>query len=487
MSKRLLDCIKYFLIFFIFAVSVGSFPANAAIRENEIFAVGQILIYDSNDEVYSTGSAVVIDDDGHVLTNYHVIEPVILYQGFYPLFCITTDPEDPATCSFVVEIQYHDADFDLALLRITKVMDLNGEFHSFEEFKTIYDGYFPSVFFNHDQFNYGVNLGDEIRILGYPSTGGASVSYTNGSVSGFETFYYEGTKIPWSIKTDADIDAGNSGGAAFDANDVFIGVPTAVVNGYNSIGYITSIPLINAFLSNSGEKIGSASGSCWDLANGYFDPVTDECLCNEGYEWDGDQTRCVLSQSNSVSSVEVISPTVASDSSSISQCLDIDPTTDIQCSLTETNSAWINGQIDKLVQADTGFIGRLSGQILLQVEEHGEAWYVDPSTKRRYYMKDGPTAYEMMRFFGLGITNMDLEKVKAGNLTLINRLKGKILLQVEAHGEAYWIHPATGEAHYLKNGEEAYRLMRYYSLGITNSDLNKIPIKPFVPIGIETK
>lgn len=133
------------------------------------------------------------------------------------------------------------------------------------------------------------------------------------------------------------------------------------------------------------------------------------------------------------------------------------------------------------------FISRLKGFILLQVEEHGEAWYVDPTTERRYYMKDGPTAYEMMRYFGLGITNADLERVKAGNVTLINRLKGRILLQVEAHGEAYWIHPVSGEAHYLKDGAEAYRLMRFYSLGITNNDLNKIPIRPFVPIGIETE
>ncbi|MCX6746130.1 MAG: SH3 domain-containing protein, partial [Candidatus Parcubacteria bacterium] len=39
----------------------------------------------------------------------------------------------------------------------------------------------------------------------------------------------------------------------------------------------------------------------------------------------------------------------------------------------------------------------LKGYILLQVQEHGEAWYVNPTNFKRYYMKDGPTAYEMMR------------------------------------------------------------------------------------------
>jgi hypothetical protein len=190
------------------------------------------------------------------------------------------------------------------------------------------------------------------------------------------------------------------------------------------------------------------------------------------------KTQCVIDT--------VITPS-ENNVNTISQCLDVDPSSGVKCSLTETNNLWINEQIDNYSLTDTGMVSRLLGQILLQVDEHGEAWYIDPTTKHRYYMKDGPAAYEMMRYFGLGITNADLDKVKAGNTAIVNSLKGRILLQVEAHGEAYWIHPETGEAHYLKDGAEAYSLMRFYSLGITNSDLNKIPIRPFVPIGIETE
>ncbi len=127
-------------------------------------------------------------------------------------------------------------------------------------------------------------------------------------------------------------------------------------------------------------------------------------------------------------------------------------------------------------------INRTAGYILLQVEEHGESWYVDPVSRYRYYMKDGSTAYEMMRKFGLGITNADLIKLQAGDSTLKNRLKGRILLQVQSHGEAYYVHPATGVAYYMKDGNAAYELMRYYSLGISNADLNLIPSRDFVPI-----
>jgi len=117
---------------------------------------------------------------------------------------------------------------------------------------------------------------------------------------------------------------------------------------------------------------------------------------------------------------------------------------------------------------------RLKGYILLQADANGEAWYVDPSTTKRFYMKDGATAYQMMRGFGLGISNADLEKLQAKrDAKMLARLKGKILLQVQLHGEAYYIDPQDGTIHYLKDGDAAYVLMRKHSLGITTSDLKK--------------
>jgi len=133
----------------------------------------------------------------------------------------------------------------------------------------------------------------------------------------------------------------------------------------------------------------------------------------------------------------------------------------------------------------------LKGYILLQVQEHGEAWYVNPTNFKRYYMKDGPTAYEMMRSFGLGITDADLAKIPTdtdsftGDTSLRNRLSGRILLQVQQHGEAWYVYPKTNKRYYLKDGAAAYEIMRYLSLGITNEDLAKIVadelvLKPYV-------
>lgn len=146
----------------------------------------------------------------------------------------------------------------------------------------------------------------------------------------------------------------------------------------------------------------------------------------------------------------------------------------------------------------SGSLAWLKGYILLQVQQHGEAWYVNPTDFKRYYMKDGPTAYEMMRSFGLGITDSDLVGIPSVSDTtamknsssicsansLASRLKGKILLQVQQHGEAWYVYPKTCRRIYMKDGAAAYEIMRFLGLGITDIDLAKlasseIPLIPY--------
>ena len=120
---------------------------------------------------------------------------------------------------------------------------------------------------------------------------------------------------------------------------------------------------------------------------------------------------------------------------------------------------------------------RVRGHILLQVERHGEAWYVDPETGLRSYMKDGPTAYELMRKHGLGISEDDFEDLGRGNSGLTKRLVGQILLRVHQHGEAYYVSPIDGSIVYLKDGPAAYELMRQHGLGVTDNDLGSIEVE----------
>ncbi|MDD5110339.1 MAG: MopE-related protein [Patescibacteria group bacterium] len=133
-------------------------------------------------------------------------------------------------------------------------------------------------------------------------------------------------------------------------------------------------------------------------------------------------------------------------------------------------------------RVDRRLVDRMRGKILLQVERQGQAWWVHPVTGERYYLRDGKVAYQIMRFLSLGITSVDLAKIpragttETGDAALVKRLSGQMLLDVENLGEAWYLNPADGKRYYLRDGDAAYWLMRYRSLGIMNANLDKIPI-----------
>lgn len=125
-------------------------------------------------------------------------------------------------------------------------------------------------------------------------------------------------------------------------------------------------------------------------------------------------------------------------------------------------------------KAENSLAYRLKGRILIQVESHGEAWYINPSTLQRQYMADGQAAYGVMRNSGIGITNADLNKFQ-NNKNLAKKQNGKIFLQVQDKGQAYYVN-SDGTLYYLKDGAAAYSVMRNLGLGITDKDLSKITV-----------
>lgn len=117
----------------------------------------------------------------------------------------------------------------------------------------------------------------------------------------------------------------------------------------------------------------------------------------------------------------------------------------------------------------------LNGRILLQVEDKGQAWYVNPLDSRRYYLGRPDDAFAIMRSLGLGISNRDLNYFAVNGVPV--RLSGRILLQVEDKGQAYYVDPLKRQIHYLGRPADAFNLMRQKGLGITNRDLALIPIE----------
>lgn len=118
------------------------------------------------------------------------------------------------------------------------------------------------------------------------------------------------------------------------------------------------------------------------------------------------------------------------------------------------------------------YAGDLSGYILLQVEANGEAWYVYPVDGERYYLGRPRDAFEVMRKLSLGAKSDYIQNTEI----FPTRLSGRILLDVERNGEAYYIYPGDRKKYYLGRPADAFAIMREFGLGISNADLVNIPV-----------
>ena len=130
-------------------------------------------------------------------------------------------------------------------------------------------------------------------------------------------------------------------------------------------------------------------------------------------------------------------------------------------------------------QIDRSIAARLKGKLLLQVEQGGAIWYVEPGSLQRYNVT-WTNALALFRKLSLGITDSDLLQIpivksgQIGNWEMRNRLKGKLLLQVQQHGSIWYIDD-NGYRHSV-TWNNLMPLFESLALGITNADLSKIPV-----------
>ncbi len=157
-----------------------------------------------------SGSGTIISPDGEIVTNCHVAcgAPVLIIN-------LTTDPDQPPEPRYLARITHYNEEIDLAILRITHDVDGNPVSPTDLPYLPIGDS---------DE----LRLGDKIYIFGYPGVGGDTITFTTGSVSGFESAEVGGVTQRVVIKTDAEIASGNSGGTAVDLLGRLVAVPTAV-------------------------------------------------------------------------------------------------------------------------------------------------------------------------------------------------------------------------------------------------------------------
>lgn len=213
-------------------------------------------------DTYSTGSGTVLTTDGFILTNFHVMGDVdkgTLYNrdGLAFIAVNPTNLRGLPTWLYQAEMVRGDPKLDLALLKITGYLESDEPLPDDLGLVSIELG-------DSDQ----VSIGDELSVIGFPGLGGDTVTFTQGSVSGFLDEDRDGV-IEW-IKTDAEVNHGNSGGLAINENGEMIGVPTMGVTDVEAAGKISLVRPINLALPllRTGTGFGAAGPGTTSAACG---------------------------------------------------------------------------------------------------------------------------------------------------------------------------------------------------------------------------
>ena len=170
----------------------------------------------------SLGSGVIVQADGLIVTNNHVID------GADELIVVLADRRE-----FEAKVQLADPRTDIALLRI----DTKGE-------------QLPTVPFRDSD---SAEVGDLVLAIGNPFGVGqtvtlgivSAVARTNAGISDYQSF----------IQTDAAINPGNSGGALITSDGALIGINTAIFSrsgGSIGIGFAIPSNMVRATIDGAG-------------------------------------------------------------------------------------------------------------------------------------------------------------------------------------------------------------------------------------------
>jgi hypothetical protein len=141
---------------------------------------------------------------------------------------------------------------------------------------------------------------------------------------------------------------------------------------------------------------------------------------------------------------------------------------------TTDNSGFLAAEKNLVKKINKALAKRLSGRILLQVQAQGQSWYVNPINGLKYYLGTADDAFLIMKKLALGVNNKTFATFKNGKAPA--RLAGRILLKVQDSGKAYYVNPIDLKMYYLGRPADAYSIMRKLGLGITNANLRQIGI-----------
>lgn len=209
-------------------------PVQERVRDTVVQVFAQIAEidllqpYKTPNQGQARGSGFFINEEGYLVTNFHVVDQAVLVYIQIPSF---------GKHYFQAEIVSVCPDRDLALLRIDpRAVELIKEQLGVMPYLPLGDS--DTIF-----------RSDEVLALGYP-LGQESLKSTTGVISGSHQNM---------IQMSAPINPGNSGGPLLNINGEVIGINTQVANprmyeGVQNIGYIIPINNLKVILPDMFER-----------------------------------------------------------------------------------------------------------------------------------------------------------------------------------------------------------------------------------------
>lgn len=241
------------LSIFLVIISAGVFwsqKVNAAAAKDKPYqAIVKVNTYTLNEfndlSLFASGSGIIFDASGLVLTNYHVttIEEEFDNTQKETSFqiCLTQDPNLEPNCDWVGQLVAKDKDLDVAILQIRKQ---NSDASTAETFP----------YLDLDKLNASVT-NDKITVLGYPGIGDETITITEGIISGKVNKY----NSDW-LKTDAVISFGSSGGAAINKYGYVIGlISQAHSDLLGSLGYLINMSSLRSWIDTNKTQVSQAA------------------------------------------------------------------------------------------------------------------------------------------------------------------------------------------------------------------------------------
>jgi len=198
----------------------------------------------------SLGSGVIVDPNGMIVTNQHVI------QGANEIQVILADRRE-----FVARVLVSDPKTDLAVLKITP----EGQNLPYIQIQDSDD----------------LEVGDLVLAIGNPFGVGQTV--TSGIVSALARTKIGDSNLNSYIQTDAAINPGNSGGALVSVNGYLVGVNTAIYSksgGSHGIGFAVPSNMVRAVI----RGVSPGGGLVWPWFGATGQSVSQDIANSLGLE-----------------------------------------------------------------------------------------------------------------------------------------------------------------------------------------------------------